>query len=347
MNILVGKFGQKLIFNRMSIECKRSNTNGNVSAYLLFKLLFDNNKDDKFFVASDNDLSSFVLPPFDNVVDISNSRYDDIKDLEIDAMLVLTGMSSRDPDTRFINIVNNMSKAKFILLCDDPRCLQDVSNDARIIRVPDVILSQFEGTFGFKGEPIKVKYVPLETASCYGFEGLTNCVKDVDMIIVSNTSGKEGYDRIKVLTNTISSVKGLDIYGRLTDDERMSLNDHNCIGELEYTEMQKVLRRSYSTFIVPIKKNWVTSKYIEALMNGVLPIFHIDYGVKLIKKSSVGLITVDNPRSFEKTLNAIKEGRRYAFEMAKVMYNDIVRPFIDGKILSNMIMEVAKSDSRQ
>ena len=39
MNILLGKIGQKVIFNRSSKECDRSNTNGNVGTYLLFKLL--------------------------------------------------------------------------------------------------------------------------------------------------------------------------------------------------------------------------------------------------------------------------------------------------------------------
>ena len=43
MKVLIGKYGQKVIFDRMTDEVQRSNTNGNVYLYKLMKLLFPKN----------------------------------------------------------------------------------------------------------------------------------------------------------------------------------------------------------------------------------------------------------------------------------------------------------------
>lgn len=338
MNILIGKIGQKLIFNRDSKDCDRSNTNGNVGTYLLFKLLIENNKDDTFYVASENDLSSFDKKPFENVIDVSGLKWDFIDKLNIDAMLVLTGLTQFEKNDNFFEVINNLN-AKFILLSDDPRCLDSVSEDSRIKRHPDVIISQFEGKYRFKGFEHQVKYEPIERASCYKCD-IANGVKDTDMIIVSNTSGKE-YNRVEIVSNIINGITGLDVYGRLTDEEKELLGKDNCKGEIKYIEMQKVFRKAFSTFVVPIKKGWVTSKYVESLMNGVLPIFYEDYNTGLLETKD--LIVVHNKEEFVDVFeNIVKRDKVKVKMLVEKMTKDLIEPFIDGTKLSNILMSYIK-----
>lgn len=333
MNILLGKIGQKIIFNRDSKDCDRSNTNGNVGTYLLFKLLIENNEDYTFFVASDNDLFTFDVNPFKNVVDVSLFDHEYINKLNIDVMIVLTGLTQFEKDNRFIDILNNVD-AKLMLLSDDPRCLDSVSDDERITRKPDLIISQFDGVYNFKGTDYHVKYEPIERASCYKCD-IFDSEKEIDMVIVSNTSGKE-YDRVKIVSEIIGDTSGLDIYGRLSDDERVMLGEDNCRGEIKYTEMQKVFRKAYSTFVVPIKKGWVTSKYVESLMNGVLPIFHEDYNTELLEAND--LIIVRNKDEFADALDVVKYDKQKVKELVRKMTDVLIKPYVSGARLSYILM---------
>lgn len=334
MNILLGKFGQKIIFNRDSKECDRSNTNGNVGTYLLFKLLIENNKNDTFYVASDNDLGSFIEKPFENVIDVSDMTYDEMSEISFDAMLVLSGLTRFEKNDRFINIVKNLNTG-YILLSDDPRCLDSVLGDDRVGRKPDLIISQFAGDYTFNGKTYEVMYVPIERASCYQCEINYPEDKNIDMVIASNTSGKE-YDRVKELASIIKGVPGLDIYGRLTEEERELLGEDNCKGEIKYTEMQNLFRKSFSTFIVPIRKGWVTSKYVESLMNGVLPIFHKDYDTTLLESSD--LFIVHDKKDFIDFLEFVKNEKVEVKKLVNKWVKIMIEPHVDGKILSRDLM---------
>lgn len=336
MNIILGKIGQKIIFNRESADCDRSNTNGNVGTYLLFKLLIENNKEDTFYIVSENDLWTFEDLPFENVVDASDVDWEVLEVLGMDAMFILTGLMQYEKNTNFLNIINNIG-AKFILLSDDPRCLDSVSEDDRIVRKPDEIISQFEGKYNFKGKEYQVKYEPIERASCYKCDTYYGS-KDTDMIIVSNTSGKE-YDRVKVVSEIIDGTTGLDIYGRLSEEERRMLGDDNCRGEVKYIEMQNIFRKAFSTFVVPIKKGWVTSKYVEALMNGVLPIFHEDYNTNLFGIDDLVIVVHNKDEFIDVFENVVKRDKAKVKMLVSKLTKILIDPYIDGRNLSAFLME--------
>lgn len=342
MNILLGKIGQKIIFDRNSSGCDRSNTNGNVGTYLLFKLLFDNNKKDTFYIASKNDLKESGIT-FDNVVDASEMSSEDLS-TKIDAMMILAGLTEYETDDRFINITNTLS-ARYILLSDDPRCLDSVEKDKRFFRIPGIIISQFRDVYYFKGEMKRVIYEPIERASCYQAECYYDEDKTKDMIIISNESGKE-YDRLQIIydiTKDLSNGKNIDLYGRMSEEKQKLLSHLNYKGEIKYSEMQKELRRSYSTLMVPIRKGWVTSKYVEALINGVLPVAYKDYMVSLLK---VGLIIplVSNSMNVASILKAIEKFKNTEMHRRTIerLREKLIYPYQDGKLLSSILMSYTK-----
>ena len=58
---------------------------------------------------------------------------------------------------------------------------------------------------------------------------------------------------------------------------------------------------------MPSNEGWVTSKYIEALNNDVVPFFHKDYGIELIKNVK----NIEYEEDFEKCLKSIKNQLNY------------------------------------
>lgn len=330
----LAKIGQRIIFDRESSACDRSNTNGNVGTYLLFKLLAETNPEDEFFIVSDSDKCF----PAANMYDASNLSEDELNRIGLDAIFVLTGLTEYEKDARLFDIINGV-RAKFVLMSDDPRCLISVEKDERLVRIPDKIISQFEGAYMFKGVPMVVEYVPLQTASCYGFNPSDEkCLtKKHPIVVVSNTSGK-GYDRVKVLSELIKDVGGIRIYGRLSEEEREVLGKERCMGEVKYKEMQEILSESVATILVPIQKGWVTSKYIEALMNYTMPIFHTDYGTHLLFPH---LVTANDRLDLLCLIETIKEDPKLCWEYSYFMMRVLVEPYVDGKRLSRKIIECA------
>lgn len=341
MKYAIAKVGQKIIFDRNSVECDRSNTNGNVGTYLLFKLLAENNPDDLFYVISDND----GLFHIDNMINAKDMSDDDLMNAGIDAVIVLTGLTQFEKGERLFDVINNVGK-KFILLSDDPRCLDSVLSDVRLKRVPDDIIAQFEGCCKFKKSVLKVKYVPLQTASCYGFnvDGVSRYVfgsKVFNTIAIANTSGKK-YNRTKILSKLIKNLP-IPVFGRLSDKERKVIGEPKCFGEKKFDVIQSMLRLTKNTILIPIRKNWVTSKYVESLMNFVVPIFYKDYATNLLECDE--LIIVKNQKDLKKVLQKQRNlSDEQQYDYVRHLISRLIEPYVDGKKLSKEIISYVKDE---
>lgn len=344
MNILIGKYGQKVIFDRSSKECQRSNTNGNVGLYKMMKLMFDHNKNDRFLLISNN----IGGEDFDNVVDFSNN---DLRSLNVlhnfnlDVMVIIAGLGEYEKDERLIEMINGAKVKKFILISEDPRCIESMNNDKRLTRIPDVIIAQTTGKYNFKGKEVDIVYVPIQTACCYEEEMSSQYGTNTNMLLIANTSGDK-YNRPKIASQLLKNSRiKYDVYGRLSEDDLRLLSDGNYKGEVKYDEMQKVLREAFYTLLIPIDKDWCTSKYVEALMNYTLPIFYIDYNIDLLNMPLLHKYTVTSQNELKKLVDWCTKDER----SIKEVYNDIgylrddlVKPYIDGRLLNAYLMNAIK-----
>lgn len=339
MKVLIGKYGQKVIFDRMTDEVQRSNTNGNVYLYKLMKLLFDNNKDDTFFLISNN-IGSEI---FDNVIDFSQN---DVKSLnvlnDLDALIIIAGLGEYEKDERFIKIINEAKTKKFILIAEDPRCIQSMNDDNRLTRVPDIILTQTKGCITFKHQVVDMVYEPIQTSACYEESFYYNDRKAEGLLLVANTSGKE-YDRHKIAGKILDDIS-CDVYGRLTEEDISFLKNGAYYGEVNFDEMIKVIRKAYYMLLIPIKNGWCTAKYLEAILNDTLPIFHKDYNVDLLGNNLLNKYVVESTEDLKFIID-------YANKHKEVVENDmqefrktLVEPYMSGSVLSNRIMSYVKEE---
>lgn len=328
----VAKYGQKVIFNRDSVECKRSNTNGNVGLYKMLKLLFENNKDTAFYMLSANDTC-------DDFVNVFNYAGRDTSELELDALFVVAGLGEYEKDEAFIERLNNIKAKKFFIISEDPRCTESMSRDSRLTRIPELIISQTIGWHEFKGRHIRVVYEPIQMSCCYGEKLNDDFVFNDELLLIANTSG-ENYDRPRIASELVKGIR-FSAYGRLSESDKELLGHENCKGEVIYDEMIKIIRKSLFTLLIPIDRYWCTSKYVEALMNNCLPIFYEDYNTILISylcQSLTDKYTIKSNEELEQKIDWIIHNYEEVCEDINLMKKFMVEPYLSGEFLSDRLM---------
>ena len=260
--IAIGKIGQKLIFNRQSPEGTRSNTNGNVGAFTLFNLLIKNNEKETFCVVGDSDK---YFNDYENLIDYDGSQICEFG-------IFFIGIND---DEKLINYINS-TKLRYILICDDERCLDALNANTRLTHLPEHIISQSTREYTFHGKSYMLEYVPIERSVVFN-EQIQRSRKTRNMTVIANCS--EIYDRLDIARQLTSRTEYITIYGRL---DKNKTYPKRFVGEVKYQEAQKILKESWSTLIIPVKKKVITSKYVEALLNNCLPIFYKDYYYELL-----------------------------------------------------------------
>lgn len=113
------------------------------------------------------------------------------------------------------------------------------------------------------------------------------------MVVVSNTSPIERYFEIRdYILNQYSDVP---VYGKV-----LSGKEHRLLkGRLPYDKAWNELSKAKVTFISPIKKGWGTSKYLECLYRGVLPILSPSYDSYGILYHLPEAIRAKDPKDFK------------------------------------------------
>ena len=287
MKYYIGKLGQKLVFNRDSSLANRSNTNGNVGAYTFFNLLIECMKDDVFVSCFNDDLENSEY-----LKQHSNIKKDKIENDGIGIFML--GMVYDADFYQHIEMLNK-TNLPYYIFCDDIRCLTSFSRlDIELTNLPIKIYGQSICTICIKDKVYNVEYAPLEKTILYNAKSI-DVKKTLDCIILANDSNNE-YDRLSVVEKIVKDK--IDVYGRLKKNQVYS---KNFKGEVTYDESQLLLSSSYTTLVVPVSSKVITSKYIEAIINGTFPIFHHDYLYEYADFNNKVVIS-----TYEELMNALK-----------------------------------------
>jgi hypothetical protein len=338
---MIGKINQKLIFNRRSKDALRSGTNGNISAYSIFKLLIDKNPNDEFYVMGDNDLDTLNEIP-ENVIDAKDATLKEIKKFNIDHGIIMAGLPPEGQSLKtdkVIQILNKYDKIGWVLISDDPRCLDSLSNNKDLKSYPDEIITQFMADYKFKDRHYGTKYIPVETAVNYVLKIREMKQKDFIMVAISNSV--KDYNRTEILYNLLGR-SFIPIIGRLSTKDKLKYPFHCHLGEVEYSRAQDLLERSVSTLIIPVRAGCVTSKYVEALSNNCLPIFYKSYGHELLGRIPEELIVSSSEDLKQLHMNIVHNQERY-ISMMRELQNQLIKPYESGEKLSKQIMSYVAS----
>lgn len=168
-------------------------------------------------------------------------------------------------------------------IINDPRYKLSQARD--IIRPPTISLSQYDFVYDKKHftsfdnqdtviTQVPVKYAGMEKSFCVDYEKPSiNTNRANSFMIVLNEGNPSRYKLLKEWV--LDHNQNVEVYGQWSND--IVDSDTRFRGSLHIDEVQSKLQNVRSTFIIPIAKGWVTSKYIEMIQAGVIPFFHPTY----------------------------------------------------------------------
>lgn len=319
-NILFGKLGQQIVYDRNLPEAIRSNTNGNYESYNLLRMLSSILRN--VFVVEDNILISLEQQKANGSIKLITDFVP-----KIDYAFILLGVSEQFMSQKLLNIIN--SGIKWYALCSDPRCLNALTK--YIINPPICV---FAGAIGLEceigGKKFITKYLNIEAANVYDEKPfpqskLIDCKHNKMIVVANQTSTWDRISNVKEMTSLIP-VEDVIIYGRC--EER--LKDSRFGGEKDIKFIFNSQSLSKVTYVAPIAPGWITAKYLECIVRGVVPLLSKDYAtmvpefINAIKSVDTHLI-VETPRDVLSMFRMITENDRYyvetIYKLRKAIYN--------------------------
>lgn len=267
-NVLFGKLGQDIIYDRGLPTAIRSNTNGNYEAYNILRILSATLS--TVFVVEDNIQISFEQQLSDDSISIITDFVP-----KIDCAFIQFGTNEFSMSKKLLSIIN--SGIKWYMLCSDPRCLTALTS---FVTNPPAAI--FAGANGIRcniaGKPLTTRYLNIESANIYGESQLLNISHKHDkLIIVANQTNT--WDRIGDVKRMISLVPREDVivYGRVDEKDA----DDRFGGEHPISFIYNAQRLGKVTYIAPIEPGWITAKYLECISRGVIPLMSPTYATTI------------------------------------------------------------------
>jgi hypothetical protein len=265
-----------------------------------------------------------------------------IKDKTLDAAVVDMTRSYTSPLTIWLN----ESKTPYIEIQNDPRYHSGQPRD--LLHHPHKTLSQYNYTYfsskiiSWENQNIEILKFPvtyngMEVGYCYMKEypdllSLKNN-KDIHMTVVLN-EGKPS--RFNMLNEWILNYnKDIHVYGSW--EHKKTINDNRFKGSKSLSELEDILKRTKYSFIIPIAKGWVTSKYIEMIHNGVIPFFHPTYDEQLHIKVP-DILRPKSPEELYKSINLIDSDENLYNDILSELQNVLNPEYYNGKFLSKTIL---------
>jgi hypothetical protein len=190
----------------------------------------------------------------------------------------------------------NMSKLPWFMIMTDPRYIKTNQKWRDLVNGPKECVAQYNMDINFTHfdtypnpssgteitEPLKLKYSGIEKLNLIGEQIIApDTERNIKFAIVAMQSsyGKAEVDyRLEALKKWIlnqPNSQEFKIYGKW--DERFTKGYTQFQGYKTPDEIDAVFKDTRYTLIIPIRPDWVTSKYAEMLRVGVLPFFHPDY----------------------------------------------------------------------
>lgn len=262
-----------------------------------------------------------------------------VRDQDLFASVIDMTLNYTSPITVWLN----ETKTPFVEVITDPRYVMNQSRD--MFHVPTRSISQYDYTY--EHSPIKsyeeqvrvptnitVRYGGIETIFCYGrpIPPLRN--KTIGMLIGLNEGSPSRYPFLKEWI--LDRAKDVDVYGAWSED--ITKADPRFKGSIPLEDLQSKLGDAKYTFIIPIRKGWATSKYIEMIHAGCIPFFHPTYDEQRHVKVPE-FLRPQTPEELEERIKFLEEDDNRRVAMIEWLQRHILKPsYYDGSHLSDTIM---------
>ena len=162
----------------------------------------------------------------------------------------------------------------------------------------------------------------------------------LEMILISNAKPIERF--LELEEYILKDYGSVPVYGTVLEGKENSYP--GLKGRLPYAEAWRQQRSAKITLIVPIEKGWVTSKYLECLYRGVLPILHPTYDQRNLLDIPESLRAKDKS-DFDSKVRYWLSNDQEREEMVKILQKKFFTPEDQsGKTISGLVMSELKKE---
>ena len=238
----------------------------------------------------------------------------------------------------------NEKKPHYVEIVNDPRYVMNQSRD--MFHMPSISLGQYDYTYksntivSYEDQSRIIREVPsvyagMETAFCYDYEypETVNTDRNTDFMVVLNEGKPSRYKMLKEWV--LDHNENVEIYGKWSE---IVEGDDRFKGSLRIDELQTKLQDVKFTLIIPIKKGWVTSKYIEMIHAGVIPFLHPTYDEQN-HLNIPGFLRPKTPQELAERIKLLSENPEKYQTVLEGIRAAILKPeYYDGTFLNKKIM---------
>ena len=244
-----------------------------------------------------------------------------------------------------VNALNELS-IPYFTLGPDPRYIPIGAKD--LINREKFVLSQYDTMETTKhiisyedqrllAPEIPVEYSGIEKVFYLGREkkDIKKIKKNKKMLIVLNEGGNGGLKRGPMLKEYIlDNMEDIEIYGKWSDEW---YEDSRFKGPKNFVDLHPLLENVKYTFIIPIQKGWVTSKFWEMINYGIIPFMHPFYDQQH-HIPCPDFIRVNSPEELKEKIDFL-ENNPNEYKKLLCQLNEMLKDeYYNGDFINNTVM---------
>jgi hypothetical protein len=249
----------------------------------------------------------------------------------------------------------NRSNIKWYWIATDPRYCESKIKRRDVANVPLEILAQYNDTVELTtideyrndspetAKKINVVYTGIEKLNLVN-ENIVSPENErsnkFSIVAMQSSYGKDNIKdyRFNVLKKWVFKYdenNEAKVYGKWADI--FTKDNPQFKGFIDHTEVDKMFENTRYTLVIPIRPNWVTSKYAEMLRVGVVPFLHPDYDTQHNVVPEDHFIRLKSPEDFYKKMQYLDENPEKRIALVKSLQVKLLKGVRKGEFVIEML----------
>jgi len=250
----------------------------------------------------------------------------------------------------------NMSKLPWFMIMTDPRYIKKNQKWRDMVNGPRECVAQYNSSINFTHfdtypdpstgteitEELPLTYSGIEKLNLIGEQIIApegQRLTKFAIVAMQSSYGKADVDyRLEALKKWIlnqPNSEEFNIYGKW--DERFTKGYTQFQGYKTPEEIDNVFKDTRYTLIIPIRPDWVTSKYAEMLRVGVVPFYHPEYDTQFSTLPKDHYLRVKTPKEMFEKIEELEKNPTMRIKLVKQLQMQFLQGVRKGEFLCDVM----------